>query len=466
VASSLIADTSGRTITSSFEDIDRAIERLEELRPSARFQRAMPELALGDADLYFVSDGVMVEPGSIPVEATLVSVFEPADNVGITRFEPRAFPAEPSHYEAYLEVQNHSDRAKNVILQVSGAGSHGARREVKLSPGQTHGEIFDLESFRRGPIRAAVTASGDSLDVDNFAYSYLLIPSNKRVVLVSTGNVYLETLLEIEPQVELVRVTPERYVGGTAADVTIFDRHAPNEPPNHPYMLIRPPPKTAWLQVEEEEILQPTVENRSRDHRVLETVALEDLVVDRASPARATDAERLVGSSEDALILAGADPTRWLLMAFALEDSNLPLLPGFPIFLANALGWLSGESTVVSHPVGVVALPMQGARVSTLEGTEVPVYELGDRSYFEAEEPGIYLAANDAERLHVAVNVNNSSMDPNRTTFSEEDQSDTGIAQADTDGDMVWAEAWIGLLLLAVALLMLEWWSYNRRWTI
>jgi hypothetical protein len=442
---------------------------LEELRPSARFQQIIPELALGDAELYFVSDGVMVEPGSIPVEATLVSVFEPADNVGITRFEPRAFPADPSHYEAYLEVRNHSDRAKNVILQVSGAGSQGARREVEVSPGQTHGEIFDLESFRRGPIRAAVTASGDSLDLDNFAYSYLPIPSKKRVVLVSTGNVYLETLLEIDPQVELVRVTPERYVGGTAADVTIFDRHAPNEPPNYPFMLIRPPANTAWLQVEGEEHLQPEVESWSRDHRVLETVALEDLVVDRASRTRATDAERLVGSSEDALILAGADPTRWLLMTFALEDSNLPLLPGFPIFLANALGWLSGESTVVAHPVGVVELPIPGARVSTLEGTQVPSYELGGRSYFDPREPGLYLAANDIERLHVAVNINGArdkTVDPNDTYFSEEERSSTGIVQAEFGRSFAWTEAWIILLLLALGLLMLEWWSYNRRWTI
>jgi hypothetical protein len=153
-------------------------------------------------------------------------------------------------------------------------------------------------------------------------------------------------------------------------------------------------------------------------------------------------------------------------MTFALEDSNLPLLPGFPIFLANALGWLSGESTVVADALGVVALPMRGARVSTLEGTEVPVHELGGRSYFEAEEPGIYLAANDTERLHVAVNVNGTYFDPNSTHFSEEDRGSRRIAQADVGGGFAWTEAWIGLLILAVALLMLEWWSYSRRWTI
>jgi hypothetical protein len=453
-------------ITPAFENVERAIGRLEALRPSVRTELEIPELAADEAELYFVSDGVTIDLGRISTEATLVSVFEPADNVGITRFEARALPAEPSHYEAYLEVRNHSETSKNVVLQVSGTGSQGARREVELEPGQTIGEIFDLGSFRRGPIRAAVTARGDSLDVDNFAYSYLPIPSKKRVLLVSSGSAYLETLLELDRQVELFRMTPEEYVGRTAADVTIFDRHAPDAPPNHPYVLIRPP-RRAWLQVDEEEIAQPEVGTWDRDHRVFETVALEDLVVDRAARAHAPEAQLLAGSSEDPLILAGTEPTKWLLITFALEDSNLPLLPGFPILLSNTLSWLSGEPTVVTRSAGTVEIPMPRARVTTLEGTEVLSHEMGERSYFETEELGLYLAVSNKERLHVAVNFNGENvLDPNRTHFSEDDREGTSGSQAEVGGSVAWAEIWIGLLLLAVGLLMLEWWTYHRRRTI
>jgi hypothetical protein len=105
--------------------------------------------------------------------------------------------------------------------------------------------------------------------------------------------------------------------------------------------------------------------------------------------------------------------------------------------------------------------------VSTLEGIELSSYELGDRSYFEAEGPGLYLAANDKERLHVAVNVNvDNTVDPNTPRVSEEDRRNTPIVQAETGGSVAWTEAWIGLLLLAVGLLMLEWWLYHKRWTI
>ena len=359
----LVADTSGQVTTPAFEDLEQAIGRLEALRPSMRTELETPELAVGDAELSFVSDGVMIDPDRISTEANMVSVFELADNVGITHFEPRSLPANPSHYEAYLEVRNHSGTTKNAVLQVSGTGSQGARREVELGPGETKGEIFDLGSFRRGPVRAAVTAGGDSLDVDNFAYSYLPIPSKKRVLLVSAGNAYLETLLELDPNVELQRSTPEEYTGGTAADVTLFDRHAPQTPPNRPCMLFRPPPR-AWLPVDDEEIAQPEVGTWDRNHRVLENVVLEDLVVDRAVRARDTETQLLVGSSADPLILAGTEPSKWLLFTFALEDSNLPLLPGFPILLSNALSWLSGDPIVVARSAGTVEIPIPSAVVT------------------------------------------------------------------------------------------------------
>jgi hypothetical protein len=462
----LVADTSGQVTTPAFEDLERALGRLEALRPSMRTELETPELAVGDAELSFVSDGVMIDPDRISTDPNIVSVFELADNVGITRLEPRPLPAHPSHYEAYLEVRNHSGTTKNTVLRVSGAGSQGARREVELEPGETKGEIFDLGSFRRGPIRASVTAGGDSLDADNFAYSYLPIPSKKRVLLVSSGNAYLETLLELDPNVELERSTPEAYTGGTAADVTLFDRCAPEAPPNRPYVLFRPP-RRGWLPVEDEEIVQPEIGTWDRSHRVLENVALEDLVVDRAVRARDTEAQRLAGSPADPLILAGTEPTKWLLLTFALEDSNLPLLPGFPILLSNALSWLSGDPIVVARSAGTVEISIPSAVVTTLEGTRVPSYGMEERTYFETDEPGLYLAANDKERLHVAVNLNgDNAVDPNRTHFSEDDSRDTSPRREASSGRWAWSQVWIGLLLLAVGLLMLEWWSYHRRWTI
>ena len=54
------------------------------------------------------------------------------------------------------------------------------------------------------------------------------------------------------------------------------------------------------------------------------------------------DAQVLASNADgQALILASASGPRWVEVAFALRDSNLPLQPGFPVLLSNALEWMT-----------------------------------------------------------------------------------------------------------------------------
>ncbi|MCH7824656.1 MAG: BatA domain-containing protein [Acidobacteria bacterium] len=469
----LIVDTTGQAPPTEASDRGSALDVLEGLNVSLGGESKFPMLAASDGELYFVSDGVMVD--DVPPEATVVSVFEAADNVGITAFEIRSVPASPLEYQAFLEVTNASGRPKDARIRLSGSGGGRLGEDVTLQPGESQGRTINLSSFDRGPVRVAVTSDADAFAADDYAFSFLPVRNRMVVVLVSPGSIYLENLLLIEPRITVDFKTPQEYVTGVAADVYIFDRYAPPTPPSGPALLFLPP-DVSWLAPTLGIVESPEVMGWNAAHPLLQFVSLEDLRVDRAariSPLASTDgsadlADIIVGSPSSPLIVVTENPEKVLRVSFALEDSNFPLQPGFPIFISNALSWMMDEQVALTSAPGRVEVPLPAATVVDLEGKEVVTWTLTERTVFVADGPGLYTAASGTRRLRVAVNladrersaVNATSFGPDVQTASISQPS--GAVQPAGWGD----ELWILLLTIATALVIVEWFTYHRRLTV
>ena len=479
----LVVDTAGQAPPTNPGDRRDALELLDGLTVSLGGQTQFPLLPESDAPLYFISDGVMVD--GIPAEAIPISVFEPADNVGITAFEIRAVPSAPFTYQAFLEVTNSSPGPKEVAVRLSGSGASPRGETMSLQPGESQGRTVELSGFDRGPVRAAVTTDRDAFAGDDFAYSFLPVRARTRILLVSPGSVYLENALVIESGVELIFRTPEQYDGRLAADVYIFDRWAPPSPPPGPALVFLPP-DVSWMPPTLEVVDSPQVGGWNRDHPVLQFVSLEDLRVNRAArvavgggqggdadggrrPAPgAADGEVLVGDQRLPLIATFEIPERIIRVGFALEDSNFRLQPGFPIFLSNALSWMTDEQVARSSPPGRIEVPLAGAAVADLEGNVLTTWPLSDRTVFLAEEPGLYTATRGTRRLRVAVNLADPERSAvNATGFGPEVRAAAtpGILGAVEPGG--WGEElWMLLLGMATVLVVGEWFTYNRRLTV
>jgi hypothetical protein len=469
----LVTDTAGRLVGAEFSDRRAALERLDALRVSLAEATAFPKgdpLLVSDpaTEIYFVTDGVMVR--ETPAGVRVVSVFEPVDNVGITAFDLRAVPAEPNRFEAFLELVNHSAGQKRVALQLDGASGVSVSSAVVLGPGQVLGESLDLDRFSSGPVRALIDSPGDGYELDNVAYAYLGSPRKVRVVLATAGNTYLETLLPLDPRIVLERVPPDRVAiaeGEDAPDLYVFDGFAPERAPRAPALLFRPN-AVAWLPAPTgAEIEGLSLAGTERDHPLMENVSLDDVVVERAAVvARGEGARVVAGSDEEPLILAGESPVRFAVVSFALSDSNLPFQSSFPVFLSNAVSWLAGTEVVASS-LRTVAVPVAEAVVTDVEGHEVPVRPRGARTSFAAEAPGLYYvkgAKSGENEVVVSANllsprvsaVNASALAPDRDRAAER-QDGAGS----TGGEL-----WIGLLLFALVVLLVEWFTYHRRLTV
>ncbi|HAD74919.1 MAG TPA: hypothetical protein DCG16_03985, partial [Gemmatimonadetes bacterium] len=240
----LILDTSGQAPPGEPGDRRSALEVLAELTVSLGDEPQFPDLPEGESEIFFISDGVLVDDA--PPEATLISVFEPAHNVGITAFQVEALPSEPTRFQAFVQVKNASDVGKQTTLRLSGSNEGGIRDTLTLGPGETRGRSIDLGSFERGPVRAVVTADSDAFPADDYAYGFLPIRTETRVLLVTRGNVYLENVLADEPRLSLAVVNPAQYDPQVSADVYIFDRFAPPEAPGGPTLVFLPP-DVEWL---------------------------------------------------------------------------------------------------------------------------------------------------------------------------------------------------------------------------
>ena len=460
----LVADTQGQVVSPRFQEERAALAMLEHLQPQPGGTGAFPELIESqDAGVQtvLISDGVM--PLRPPPRTETLSVFETADNAGITAFQVRGMPADRRRQQAYVEVANASRKPRDVELSVSGAGHEPLVRELRLASGGNAGEVFDVSMFSGGPLRAAVSMAGDALLIDDVAYSYLPPRRVLHVGLVTAGNAALERSLRLLPRVEVSVVAPGRYRERGGVDAWVFDRFAPRRAPVSPSLLFRPSP-VAWLPAVDGYRDAAAVSAWVRSHALTDGLSLRDVLVRRSLATRADARFESIASDAEhhPLILASLSGPRRVEAAFALDDSNLSLQPGFPVFLSNALDWMTGEPPVLQAALGAVEIPLRADKVLDMQGRPVASRALPAATLVEVRQPGFLTAIASDYRLPVAV----SALDPAVTDVNASRLAERSAAPRAT-ASMRWAmEAWLLLLLVAAMLLVLEWWTFNRRLTV
>src|SRR6516225_7734673 len=175
------ASVTASAFTTDRNEVRRLIDAMSPKSADPQF----PQVDGRNSQVYFVSDGVAIH--GAPSFVKRISVFEQADNVGITAFEIRSIPSTPLGYEAYLEVRNFG-QPTDAGITLSAAGGQRINRTIRLRTGETWKESFDLSQFAGGPIRATVQSKDDALPLDDVAFAYLTAKRKTRTLLVTKGN--------------------------------------------------------------------------------------------------------------------------------------------------------------------------------------------------------------------------------------------------------------------------------------
>jgi Ca-activated chloride channel homolog len=449
-----LIDTSGVTASGFTTDRKELRKLMDEMSPRTASPQ-FPNVDDRDSQVYFISDGVALH--NAPSSIKRISVFEPANNVGITAFEIRSIPSTPLGYEAYLEIQNFGQPAE-VGLTLSGTGGQRINKTLRLGTEESYKDAFDLSQFTGGGVRAMVQSKDDALPLDDVAFAYLPVKRRTRTLLVTRGNNFLETLLKLDNFVELLVTDPAGYRESPAIDVYIFDRFAPASAPARPALVIGTP-SASWLKPVTGEVLKPEITTWSESHPVMQFVAVHDITIERASRIDPGNLVVIASSAQTPLIVASEKP-KWVMLTFDLQSSDFPFHVGFPVFIENVLAWFSREQLALKRSPGMVDVPLANAQIRTIDGKTISSEQQLGNTVFQTGEPGLYAATQGDKRIHLAVNLANPDFsEVNRSVF----KTDRNAA-----AQQYWLrrELWFYMLLAAVALISIEWFTYHRRITL
>jgi hypothetical protein len=400
-----------------------------------------------------------------------------ARNVAVTRFDMRQELSGEERFQVLMTVKNYTDAPVVAPASATLDGRVLFQRSLALPP---RGEETLVLAFTGRALGQAVGRIDveDDLAADNQAFAALDPHVPLRVLLLTPGNFYLESVLEALPGVELVKrdAAPAGDIARLARshDVVIFDGiAAPRLPPGNFLLINTVAPGLPFADAGR--AARPGALRRGRSALVrdvdLAAVRIEEArsVVTRAPPK---GLQRLFWAPETDLALALLqDDVRLVYLGFDLARSNFPLQAAFPLFMSQSLEWLrprgeaylaahlaAGSTRAISVPVGETGVTVRGpsGSASTLEARD------GTALFEDTADAGIYrYVAGGAERYFAVSLADERESDLEARWRPGKRQEEARSARA--PGQAL-VPLWSWLLALAAALLVIEWcvWTGGR----
>ncbi len=429
-----------------------------------------------DRQLEIISDGALpalsLPEGLSAMPVHFVSVGKRGDNVGITVMSVRRRVGHTGGFEGLIGMKNFGPKARTFTLELSVNGSLRDAREITLEAGKQRTDVLgDLPDG--GGLLTAHLDVQDDLAVDNTAD--LIIPKVEPVpvVLVTPGNLFLETVLALDPTLKVVTrgSAPALVDPGT---VLIIDNvPTPTLPAGASALLLGAVGACAPDSVVSTST-DPAITDWNHRHPSLLGVSLQDVAISKCDVLRpAEGAETLIEGNAGALAVARDLHTRRLLhLGWDLRHSDFPLRVGFPVFMGNALDWLSGQrerAAVLNARTGQTLVLPAPANTASI------ILQLPDKSELRVPVTGATVALDRLTRAGV-YHLTTPGMPPQvAVNLLDGHESDTAPRpQLELDGThghvavqagavQTEQEFWRPLLLLALALLCIEWWIFHRR---
>ncbi len=435
----------------------------------------------------------------------------PSDNLAIVALQSRRDEEKADVYQIFGRV--HNFRAQEAATEaqlyrhaVDKPGDPGELVDaiaLKIPPQTDQAFKFDLIDPGLAPFEVRLTAK-DALPIDNRAFTVVGTTRKAQVLVVTSGNRYLIDTLKtplVEERADVAVKTPEearaeavaREIRGGRFDLILYDGVRPEAPPQANTLYFGAlPPGPAYEKAKDVE--QPVILDWDIGHPMMQYIRDLSLVF----VARAKIVEPPAGSRN--LIESNQGPLAFLAPREGFTDAvvSFPLIDGdapnttwfryisFPLFVLNSIQALgnvregSGDETArPGQPVVLHAETISkeiAVDSAARPGVRVPRSPQGTFIYQDADKTGMYLARwEPSGRLPFAVNL---------FDFRESDLAPRGLVPDGTPEAMqesykikigynpvtgtgkapeVQKDIWWYFALLALGVLLVEWYIYNRR---
>jgi len=434
------------------------------------------------------------------------------NNLAVTTLTTRRNENLPEIRQAFVQVANFSDEDRETIVELYLNGELVEAAQIEAPAGEATGVTFNLGDVPTGTLEAHVDPQGemaDRLDIDDRAYAVLDELRDHRVLLVSPGNTALEFALSTEraQRLAIVEMIPpedmkkpefQTQMQTEAYDLVIFDRCTPKTIPQCSTLFIgRLPPLEGWLaESSTEKVSLPQIIDWERAHPLLSlvemgNVRLLDSLIVKPPPGGSV----LMDSTKGPLLaIAPRDNYEDAVLGFeivgdeddggVLYNTDWPKHRSFPNFCLNAIEYLAGavvdfdqQTTKPGEAVEIAVRDRATEMTVEFPDGETRTFDPpaeGSLVFHETDQLGVY-DATAGSRLTARFAVNLFDLEESDVRLRTELDETTGVRTVDSlsigfvdveaasTSSPVRKELWKWLLLAALAVLVLEWYIYNRR---
>jgi Ca-activated chloride channel family protein len=241
-----------------------------------------------------------------------------------------------------VRVRTLDGTARSVPLELTLDGRRVLRQALSLpAAGEA---VVSTVVHGSGVLRARVEVD-DVLRVDNTRAAVIGRPP-PRVLVVGAPDRALSEALAVLP-IRVARVTQATAEQLAAADLVILDRLSSVALPPGNFLLIGTVPANLPIAAAGT-VRRPSVLRVSASHPVTRYVDLSRLQILQALALQVRGGEVLAEGEVPLIWAYDGNGIRAVVMGFALDQSDLVIQVGFPIFLQNAVTWLVGADAMLT----------------------------------------------------------------------------------------------------------------------
>ncbi|MCB1096544.1 MAG: BatA and WFA domain-containing protein [Verrucomicrobiae bacterium] len=458
-----------RDVTSNLED---GLRMAEAVRRSETFET-----------LILYSDGNFPEQAFLDLQFDID--FRKLDtggpNIGITACSARR--ADSESWDLFVELRNSANAAANATLTITAADDTQtlASKIVSINPNEPRRLIFRIDGRNATLLQLKLDADGfDALSTDNLAYLRLL--QNRPLnVYAPTGMYAVRHALRTLPDAVVFPREDSDIVEPASFDLVISNREDDATIPAAIRCIFGsiPDDLKSVIRLEDEpgEII-----NWKRDSPLFEHVNLRDIILmDRAVASPGADSVALgelgyrilMEGGGGPLMLEKDEPSSHTIRAlFDPDRSTMPYRLAFPIFITNLVNETllsTGLAETKANPTGVLPAirfaPATKVTVTGPDGTDqvATANDQGQLTGIVADKAGRY-DIRPAGQSEIAIGA--SLLSPGESTLSSVEQiefNEAAVAANRDESRNSDKPLWRHLAIAALALLVVEWWYFQRR---
>lgn len=463
----LLVDGAPRALSAPTTDASALLQALDRAAPAfgeANWSAAVAlALALGagspEVETLAFTDGAHAEDlNALPGRAQAVILGRRNANLALGALSLRA---DAGGLSVLVRVVNTGAQAQRALVTVRADDQLVNAQWMTLAAGEA--QDWSLRGLPRETqvVFAEIReAEADDLALDNKLYAVNAATIERSVLLLSSGNLFLEQALSLLPGIRVVRALTLTTPAAASLDLYVVDSLTTELPSGVNVLWLG-----AGLPFTMTGSFTDTAYLRTTPHPIARSVDWRAVNVQEAYQIERPPWLRpIIEGRGGALVLAGEDPSgrwgRFVALPFDLRRSDLPLQVAFPVLVANAVDWLAPAFGLdlpgLIAPGEVVRLPA-GAQLTLPNGETVAVPEEG---FAQTSQIGIYRFVSSDRQGAFAVNFVNlkeSQLTPNPNLSLGQE----GIPQA-SNLITEQREFWRALAAAALILLLVEWWIYQR----